>query len=60
VDITDATKKFGQDHFYIVELCILDNTSFESDSRWLADHGVRALQSADGVSLTFFHSHGGA
>jgi uncharacterized protein related to proFAR isomerase len=60
VDITDFTRKFGQDHFYIAELCILGNTSFESDSRWLADHGVRALQSAAGVSITFFHSSGGA
>lgn len=60
VDIVDATKKFSQDHFYILELCIQDNTNFESDSRWLADHGVRVLQSAVGVSITFFHGSGGA
>lgn len=61
VDITDFDKKFGQEHFYIAELCLLDNTNFESDSKWLADHGIRVLQSAPaGVSITFFHSHGGA
>lgn len=60
VDITDATRKFGQEHFYIFELCILDNTTFESDSRWLADHGIRVKQASAGVSITFLHSHGGA
>lgn len=60
VDIVDFDKKFGQDHFYIAELCILDNTNFESQSRWLADHGVRVKAAAVGVSITFFHSSGGA